>query len=44
MVYPLREMFFITNPVLNVIGVMVFAGFSLIVIGTLAGMEPANSP
>lgn len=38
MAYPLREMFFIENPVLNVIGVMVFAGFSLIVIGMLAGI------
>ena len=44
MVYPIREMFFIMNPVLNVIGVMVFAGFSLIVIGMLAGMEPVQSP
>jgi hypothetical protein len=44
MAYPLREMFFITNPVLNVIGVMVFAGFSLIVIGMLAGPAPGKTP
>jgi hypothetical protein len=43
MVYPLREMFFITNPVLNVIGVMVFAGFSLIVIGMPAVMAPGRT-
>ncbi|MDD1693125.1 MAG: hypothetical protein LUQ71_00215 [Methanoregula sp.] len=43
MVYPLREMFFITNPVLNVIGTLVFAGFSLIVIGMFAVSVPETS-
>ena len=36
MIYPLREMFFITNPVLPVIGTFVAAGFSLMVIGLLS--------
>lgn len=35
-IYPLREVFFITNPVLPVIGTFVAAGFSLIVIGLLS--------
>jgi len=33
MIYPVRETFFLANPYLNLIGVMVFAGFSLIVLG-----------
>jgi len=33
MIYPIRETFFLSNPYLNLIGVMVFAGFSLIVLG-----------
>jgi len=33
MVYPLREMFFIQSPILNIIGTMVSAGFALIVMG-----------
>jgi hypothetical protein len=33
MVYPLREMFFIQSPFLNIIGTMVSAGFALIVMG-----------
>ncbi|MHB8162927.1 MAG: hypothetical protein ACYDDV_01100 [Methanoregula sp.] len=40
MIYPLREMFLIENPVLPVIGTFVAAGFSLIVIGLL----PSNTP
>lgn len=36
MIYPLREMFFIANPVLLVIGTFVSAGFSLIVIELLS--------
>jgi hypothetical protein len=36
MIYPLREMFFVTNPVLPVIGTFVPAGFALIVIGLLS--------
>ena len=32
MIYPVRETFFLANPYLNLIGVMVFAGFSLIVL------------
>jgi hypothetical protein len=35
MIYPLREMFFITNPALFVIGTFVSAGFALIAIGLL---------
>lgn len=35
MIYPLREMFFLQNPVLPVIGTFVAAGFSLIIIGWL---------
>ena len=33
MVYPIRETFFLVNPYLNLIGVFVIAGFSLIVLG-----------
>jgi len=33
MIYPVRETFFHSNPYLNLIGVIVFAGFSLIVVG-----------
>ncbi len=36
MIYPLREMFLIENPVLPVIGTFVAAGFSLIVIGLIS--------
>jgi len=36
MIYPLREMFFISNSILPVIGTFVSAGFSLIVIGLLS--------
>jgi hypothetical protein len=43
MAYPLREMFFMENPLLNVIGVLVFAGFALIVIGMLAVMAPEKT-
>jgi hypothetical protein len=35
MIYPLREMFFITNPALSVIGTFVSAGIALITIGLL---------
>ena len=35
MIYPVRETFFLSNPFLNMIGVMVFAGFSLIVLGII---------
>ncbi|MDO9323522.1 MAG: hypothetical protein Q7T80_01040 [Methanoregula sp.] len=44
MIYPLREMFFITNPVLPAIGTFVSAGFSLIVIGVLAIRPGAKTP
>jgi uncharacterized membrane protein YeaQ/YmgE (transglycosylase-associated protein family) len=37
MIYPLREMFFIQNPMLAVIGTFVFGGFALLVIGLLPG-------
>lgn len=40
MIYPLREMFFIDNPVLPVIGTFVSAGFSLMVIGWLSICVP----
>lgn len=43
MIYPLREMFFITSPVLLVIGTFVSAGFSLIVIGLLSIRPGAKS-
>jgi len=43
MIYPLREMFFLENPVLPVIGTFVSAGFSLIAIGWLSIGEPANA-
>jgi len=36
MIYPIRETFFLANPYLNLIGVMVFAGFSLIVLGLIS--------
>jgi len=42
MIYPLREMFLIANPVLPVIGTFVAAGFSLIVIGLLSINAPAK--
>jgi hypothetical protein len=35
MIYPIRETFFLRNPFFNLIGVMVFAGFSLIVLGLI---------
>jgi hypothetical protein len=35
MIYPLREMFFVTNPALAVIGTFVSGGFALITIGLL---------
>ena len=44
MIYPLREMFFLENPVLPVIGTFVSAGFSLIAIGWLSISESANTP
>jgi len=34
-IYPIRETFFLSYPFLNLIGVFVFAGFSLIVLGLL---------
>jgi hypothetical protein len=37
MIYPLREMFFVAYPVLNVIGTFVFGGLALMVIGLLPG-------
>jgi hypothetical protein len=43
MIYPLREMFLITNPVLPVIGTFVAAGFSLIVIGIFSISRPAKT-
>lgn len=43
MLYPLREIFLVTNPALSVIGTFVSAGFALIVIGTLeAGLHRKN--
>ena len=38
MVYPLREMFFVQSPFLNIIGTMVAAGFALIVTGWLSAI------
>jgi hypothetical protein len=43
MIYPLREIFFIANPVLPVIGTFVAAGFSLIVIGLFSAGTPAKT-
>lgn len=43
MIYPLREMLFLENPVLPVIGTFVSAGFLLIVIGWLYISEPVNT-
>lgn len=43
MIYPLREMFFLENPVLPVIGTFVSAAFSLISIGWLSIGEPTNT-
>ena len=43
LIYPLREMFLIANPVLPVIGTFVAAGFSLIVIGMLSARSPATA-
>jgi len=43
MIYPLREMFFIANPVLPVIGTFVSAGFALIVLGLLPFVEQAQA-
>jgi hypothetical protein len=40
MVYPLREMFFVQVPFLNIIGTMVSAGFALIVTGWLSAVTP----
>jgi hypothetical protein len=39
LIYPIREAFFLTNSFLNIIGTMVTAGFSLIVIGLLDTTE-----
>jgi len=36
MIYPLREMLFVQNPALSIIGTFVSAGFSLMVIGWLS--------
>jgi hypothetical protein len=43
MIYPLREMFLIANPVLPVIGTFVAAGFSLIVIGLFSENTPVKT-
>jgi hypothetical protein len=43
MIYPLREMFFVENPLLPVIGTFVSAGFSLMVIGWLSTSIPAKT-
>ncbi|PKL68073.1 MAG: hypothetical protein CVV30_12075 [Methanomicrobiales archaeon HGW-Methanomicrobiales-1] len=43
LIYPLREMFLIANPVLPVIGTFVAAGFSLIVIGLVSNSTPATT-
>jgi|WetSurMetagenome_2_1015567.scaffolds.fasta_scaffold21316_4 hypothetical protein len=43
MIYPLREQFFTTMPVLNAIGTFVSAGFALIVLGVLPAGTPAGS-
>ncbi|MFA4849723.1 MAG: hypothetical protein WC626_08350 [Methanoregula sp.] len=43
MIYPLRELFFISNPVLPVIGTFVSAGFSLMVIGWLSIFESTKT-
>ncbi|PKL58873.1 MAG: hypothetical protein CVV34_00665, partial [Methanomicrobiales archaeon HGW-Methanomicrobiales-5] len=43
MIYPLREMFFVANPVLPVIGTFVAAGFSLIVIGLFSESIPVKT-
>ncbi|MCK9580295.1 MAG: hypothetical protein M0Q92_07570 [Methanoregula sp.] len=44
MIYPVREMFFIQNPVLPVIGTFVAAGFSLMVLGWFLPGKPAAAP
>ncbi len=43
MIYPVRETFFLSNPYLNLIGVMVFAGFSLIVLGLISVSRKADA-
>lgn len=42
MIYPLREMLLVSNPVLPIIGTFVSAGFALIVIGWFPGRTPAG--
>ncbi len=44
MVYPLREMLFVTNPALSVIGTFVSAGFTLIVLGMIAVVPVQKDP
>jgi len=43
MIYPLRETFFLANPFLNVIGVVVFSGLSLIVLGLIPACKKIAS-
>jgi hypothetical protein len=43
MIYPLRELFLITNTILPVIGTFVVIGFSLIVLGLLGVCVPKNT-
>ncbi|MCX6697019.1 MAG: hypothetical protein NTV84_05560, partial [Methanoregula sp.] len=43
MIYPIRETFFLTNPYLNVIGVFVFSGLSLIVLGLITACKKIAS-
>ena len=43
MIYPIRETFFLVNPFLNVIGVFVFSGLSLIVIGLIPACKKIAS-
>jgi hypothetical protein len=44
MIYPLRETFFAGNPYLSIIGTVVAAGFSLIVLGLLPSATGATRP
>lgn len=44
MIYPVREMYLVTNPLLPVIGTFVSAGFALIALGLMTGPAPAKIP
>ncbi|PKG31182.1 hypothetical protein, partial [Methanoregula sp.] len=43
-IYPLREMYMVSAPVLSVIGPVLCAGFALIVIGLFSGSPGPATP